>query len=103
MVRWTDNSISNITDFIDSSKEGTENTAKAYMNKLIDYVDILNTMPELGKVVENNIFKYEIRQIVYKSHKVIYHKKDNDIIILTVLHSKMDYNAALKRLKNIIK
>ena len=54
MVKWTDNSISNITDFIDSAKTDTKNTAKNYMNKLIDYIDILNTMPELGKIIENN-------------------------------------------------
>lgn len=103
MVKWTDNAISNITDFIDLARLDTENTAKNYMNKLIDYVDILNTMPELGKVMGNNVFKYEIREIVYKSHKIIYHKTKTDIVILTVLHSKMDLNTALKRIKRNLK
>ena len=103
MVKWTDNAISNITDFIDSARLDTENTAKNYMNKLVEYTDILNTMPELGKVMENSIFKYEIRQIVYKSHKIIYHYNKKDIIVLTILHSKMDLNMALKRLKRNLK
>ena len=103
MVKWTDNAISNITDFIDAARVDTENTAKRYMNKLIDYVDILNTMPELGKVMENNIFKYEIRQVIYKSHKIIYHRGENAIVILAVLHAKMDLDTALRKLKRNMK
>lgn len=103
MVKWTDNAIANITDFIDSARFDTENTAKNYMSKLVDYIDILNTMPDLGKVIENKVFNYEIRQLVYKNHKVIYHNDGKDIIILTILHSKMDFEIVLKRLKKGLK
>ena len=54
MVIWTDNALSHITEFIDETKENTEETAKSYMRKLVDYVDILETMPELGKKMEAN-------------------------------------------------
>lgn len=49
MVIWTDNAISHITDFIDDSKYNMEENSKSYMRKLIDYADILDTMPDLGK------------------------------------------------------
>lgn len=49
MVIWTDNAISHITEFIDDIGKDTEKTAKTYMNKLVDYVDILESMPEIGK------------------------------------------------------
>ena len=49
MVIWTDNAISHITEFIDEAREGTENTAKSYMKKLIDYTEILEKMNEIGK------------------------------------------------------
>ena len=52
MVVWTDNAISHITEFIDEARTDTEETAKAYMNKLVDYADILETMPEIGKKME---------------------------------------------------
>ena len=41
MVVWTDNAISHITEFIDETREGTEETAKTYMRKLVDYTDTL--------------------------------------------------------------
>ena len=64
MVIWTDNALSHITEFIDEAKEDTEETAKSYMSRLVDYVDILETMPALGKNMEYIISNYEIRQLI---------------------------------------
>ena len=72
MVVWSEVAISHITEFIDEAKEGTEQTAKNYMNKLIDYVDILETMPNLGKDVQMVIYKYNVKQIIYKKHRILY-------------------------------
>lgn len=102
MVIWTDTAISHITEFIDEVREDTENTAKSYMSKLIDYTDILETMPEIGKKIEFVISSYEIRQMIYKKHRIIYHIKENDVVILAVLHTRLDINKALNRLKRDI-
>lgn len=102
MVIWTDMAISHITEFIDEVREDTENTAKSYMSKLIDYTDILETMPEMGKEIEFVISSYEIRQMIYKKHRIIYHIKGNDVVILAVLHTRLDINKALNRLKRDI-
>ena len=102
MVIWIDNALSHITEFIDEAKEDTEETAKYYMKKLVDYVDILETMPELGKNIEYIISNYEIRQLIYKKHRIIYHIKGNDIVILSVLHTRLDLGKALRKLKRDI-
>ncbi len=102
MVIWTDNSLSHITEFIDETKENTEETAKSYMIKLVDYVDILETMPKLGKNMEYIISNYEIRQLIYKKHRIIYHILEKDIVILDVLHTRLDLGKALKKLKRNI-
>ena len=66
MVIWTDNALSHITEFIDETKENTEETAKSYMRKLVDYVDILETMPKLGKNMEYIISsRYKIMYFFY--------------------------------------
>lgn len=98
MVTWTDNALSHITEFIDEAKEDTEETAKSYMSRLVDYVDILETMPALGKNMEYIISNYEIRQLIW----IIYHIKENDIVILSVLHTRLDLGKALKNLKRDI-
>lgn len=73
------------------------------MKKLIDYVDILETMPKLGKNIKYIISNYEVRQIIYKKHRIIYHIKGNDIVNLAVLHTRLDIEKALKKLKKDIK
>ncbi len=102
MVIWTDNALSHITEFIDETTEDTGGTAKSYMRKLVDYVDILETMPELGKNMEYIISNYEIRQLTYEKHRIIYHIKGNDIVILSVLHTKLNLGKALRKLKRDI-
>lgn len=99
MVIWTDNAITHITEFIDEAKNGTEDTAKKYMNKLIDYVDILENMPKIGKKLENTLYDYEIRQMTYKKHRIIYHINGKDVVILAILHIRLDIEKALKNLK----
>lgn len=98
MVIWTDNAILNITDFIDNSKSD-ENTAKEYMEKLIDYTEILETMPRIGKEMDNIRTKYELRQMIYKNHRIIYHIKEDEIVIIAILHTRLDLDSAIKRLK----
>ena len=80
MVVWTDNAISHITEFIDEAREDTEETVKTYVRKLIDYTDIFETMPEIGKKTNFFISNYEIRQMIYKKHRIFYHIKGRDIV-----------------------
>lgn len=99
MVIWTDNAISHITEFIDEARIDTEKNVKNYINKLVDYTDTLEKMPKIGKKINYDISNYEIRQIIYKKHKIIYNIKDEDIVILAVIHTILDLNKALKNLK----
>lgn len=39
--------------------------------------------------------------MIYKNHRIIYNIKENDVVILAVLHTKLDINKALRNLKNI--
>lgn len=103
MLIWTDNAISHITEFIKEARTDTEETVKSYMNKLVDYVDTLDNMREIGKDFEYVISSYKLRQLIYKKHRIIYTIKDNeDVVILAVLHIRLDIDKALKKLKRDI-
>lgn len=97
MVIWTDTAISHITEFINESK-CTKKYIKSYTNQLIDYIDVLETMPKIGKKIDYVISNYELKQLIYKKHRIIYHISNNNIVILAVLHTKLDLNKALKKL-----
>lgn len=52
MVIWTDKAVFNIQEFIQNAREDTENTVRNYMNKLVDYVESLDNMMQMGKKYE---------------------------------------------------
>lgn len=100
MVVWSDTSIMHITEFVDEAKNGTEQTAKNYMNKLIDYVEILNTMPNLGNDFPIKLYnKYKLKQLIYKKHRIVYNIENNDIVILAVIHTRLDIKKAIRSIK----
>lgn len=40
---------------------------------------------------------YEIRQLIYKKHRIVYHIKDNnDIVILAIIHTRLNIDITLK-------
>jgi len=102
MLIWTDNAISHIQEFIKEARTDTEKTAKAYMNKLVDYADSLDNMPKAGKKLEI-ISNYELRQLIYKSHRIIYTVKAEDIVVLAVLHTRLDIENSIKKMKRNFK
>lgn len=102
MVVWTNNSISNIKEFINTAREGTEEKAKEYMNNLIDYIDILEETPKAGKKMNYYISNYEVRQIIYKKHRIFYYINGNDIVILSIVHTRLDIKKTFRNLKKNI-
>ena len=69
------------------------------MRKLVDYTDILETMPEIGKKTNFYISNYEVRQMIYKKHRIFYNIKGKDVVILAIIHTRLDVGKALRRLK----
>ena len=44
------------------------------------------------------ISNYEVRQVIYKKHRIIYTIDKDSVVILAVIHTRLDINKALKRL-----
>ena len=103
MVIWTDNAISHITKFIDESIADNEEEKKTYMRKLVDYTEILEKMPRIGKDMKKKILNYEIRQLIYRKHRIIYNIDGVNVVILAALHTRLDINKALKNLRRDLK
>ena len=98
MLIWTKPAKQDVMEYITNAKFNTQNIVKQYFINLSNYLEILNIMPFLGKKL--NLFPNDlhIRQIIYRSHKVVYLVKDHDVYILTVLHSKMDTKTIISKI-----
>ena len=73
------------------------------MRKLVDYTEILEKMPKIGKDMKKKILNYEIRQLIYRKHRIIYNIDGVNVVILAVLHTRLDINKALKNLRRDLK
>ena len=49
MLIWTEPAKKDVMNYIDTAKTGTEDNLKKYFLELINYIDVLNFMPYLGK------------------------------------------------------
>ena len=96
MVIWTDKAKKHITDFIDNARSGTENIAKKYIFKLVEYTYMLDKMKCLGTQLDKIHYVSNIGQLIYKSHRVIYIIENDEIYVLAVISTKIDFKNYIK-------
>ncbi|MBP3256270.1 MAG: type II toxin-antitoxin system RelE/ParE family toxin [Clostridia bacterium] len=94
-IVWTKSAKEDLANYRNESKILD---VEKYIEKLIDYVDELESHPRLGKKLFN-IRDKEIRQLIYKMHKILYIVEDEKIMILVVVHVHRDMNFIVKFLK----
>ena len=73
-----------------------------YIKSLIEYVDFLSEQNYLGKVL-CYINSFEIRQLIYRKHRILYHIFNDEIYIIAVIHASQDLETNLKFIKKFLK
>lgn len=99
VIQWSDFSKSNLKSFVKNSKLYHPNI---YIKSLVENVNILKSNPKSGKIIiiENEI---EIRQLIFKMHRIIYHIENDLIRIDAVLHTNYDLDTSLDFINSSIK
>jgi len=94
VIRWTEFAKTNLKDFSKNTHMTHENT-KNYIKSLVQYVEYLSDQNFLGKILyvfENN----EIRQLLYKKHRILYSISQNEIHILAFVHTTQELSYTIK-------
>ena len=94
VINWSEFAIENLRDFIKITK--IYNIAE-YTDELFEYIDSLKDNNSLGKYILT-FNSYEIRQLVFNKHKILYYIFDNEVRILALIHSSQDYGSMLKQM-----
>lgn len=97
-IIWTKEAKQDLHDYYKNSRIENTEKLKKYVTSIVEYVDSLATSPRLGKVLYND--KVEVRQLVYKIHKILYSIINNKIYILVVTPSARDTKFITQYLKN---
>ena len=99
-IIWSDNSKEDLREFFDHIRSGTENSAQKYINRIIDYIEILKYNPNLGKMIYINYDNLEYRILIYKRHNILYSVSDN-INIISIIHTSRDIDKFIKIIKSL--
>jgi len=66
-------------------KRDSEQFARIFIEKILSTIKRLEDFPFIGRIVPE-INRQEIRELIYRDYRIIYKCKDNNVIILTVIH-----------------
>lgn len=102
VVLWSKQSKFDLKNYKKHSKIYTRGKLDNYINDLVVYVDSLKSAPYLGKFfyVHNNI---EVRQLIFKMHKIFYYIQNEQIIIIMITHTSRDLSSILAIINNFFK
>ena len=64
---------------------------KEYILQLLEYIKIIEKMPYIGKRLYKSKF-YDIRQLIFRNHKIIYQIQNNKIYIHLIIHNSKNLN-----------
>lgn len=100
MVKFSRRAQISLKNFENIAKEGTREVVKKYLEELVRYTEVLIEQPYIGKkLFHRNEF---IRQLIFKRHKIIYQIKGNEIFIISILHSRQDFQRFISEyIKNL--
>ena len=56
-------------------------------------------MHNIVKTFASKVYKYELRQLLYKKHRIIYYLNNDRVVILAVIHTRLDVKKAVDRIK----
>jgi len=88
-INWTDRALEDIDNIIQFYVSQSENYAKVLTQRIFDKVELLNSLPWIGRVVPELEFKF-VREIIVGSHRIVYHIVSKERIdILRVHHSSL--------------
>ncbi len=87
MVIWTQRARTDLKSIHDYIAKDSHQNAQMVINKILQETSTLAQMPHTGKKVPD-LNLNELREISIYSWRIIYHLKQNDIFIVTVIHKR---------------
>lgn len=101
VIKWTPLAIEQLQNFVKISK-AEDRTIKDYISSLIEFTNKLLWSNDMGKVMfKLNSVKF--RQLLYKKHRVIYYVKNDEIQIVSVIHTSQNLDKAIAVLEKYYK
>lgn len=84
-IKYSKPSLKDIEEIKDFISHDSVANANRFLLSIRERINILKNYPEIGRPILTDRFK-NIRQLLHKSYRIIYHFQDDKITIITVHH-----------------
>ena len=99
VVIWTKTAKTQLRDFSINSRYGK---VKEYIEEMVKYVSTLEEFEKLGMPF-GTYNKKQVRQLIYKKHRIFYHITSDKVFVLSVIHMAQDLAEINRSLNQILK
>jgi toxin ParE1/3/4 len=82
-LTWTREALFRLQEIEKYISRDNPQTAIEFVNKIISIAETIPGNPEKGRIVPELSFE-QIRELLYKNYRIVYHRKKSIIEILTV-------------------
>jgi toxin ParE1/3/4 len=89
---WTEPAIQDLRDLRDYIAADSESHAAQFIASIIKGAERLTTFPMIGRIVPE-AGSEDIREILYRSYRIIYRVKDERVDVLAVIHGSRDVSS----------
>lgn len=90
MVKWSPIAKADLKEIYTYISRDSKYYAKSVVNEITSRVKGLESYPRMGRTVEE-YNDPDVRELVIYSYRLIYGISNNDIEIITLIHSRMNY------------
>lgn len=101
VIKWTPLAIEQLKNVKETSK-AKSNNIKDYITSLINFTSNLLLNNELGKVMFK-LNDVRFRQLLYRKHRIIYYIKEEEIQIVSIIHTSQNLERAISILEKYYK
>ena len=92
---WTEPALNDLQAIFDYISIDSEYYASIFVNEIIDSVEKIADFPKMGRIVPE-YQQDDIREILVQSYRVIYQLKQDQVLILTVIHGRRELTKLLE-------
>lgn len=84
-IRWSEDSIESLKNICQYIAQDSPYYAMVFRDRIFEIVEHLETFPNMGRHVPESD-EDKVREIIYKSYRIIYRLKEGRLEIITIIH-----------------
>lgn len=95
-IIWSERAVKNLKSIEKYIAENSVNQSKIVVNEIINYVEKLRLLPYMGSIVQE-LNDNKFRQLIKYSYRIIYTIQNDQVQIITIIHSRQEFLSTLKK------